>query len=331
MDTILTTMTATDAMLSGVYGFAIGDALGFPVNFFSKEELSKNPVKGISAHTLLNVPTGAWSDNTAMVLSTLDGLKHGIEPCVLMERLISWMDKGSFSSVGEVFDAGYATMVALARYKRHHPVLECGNVDDVYGSDALIRILPVAIFLFFQTDKSLADRINLIHDVASLTHRHPKCLISCGIYGEVIHALLSLKSLKTKESIVKNAYALLRFYYKEAFSYEKYLKDFYLLNSLSSLSDVAASNLFRCNDSVWILQAALWCFLTTDTYKECVLKAVNFGFKTNTLAAVAGSLAGVYYGQYDIPSDWLSALVKKDYIEQLCLHFQEEAANAKAI
>ena len=66
------------------------------------------------------------------------------------------------------------------------------------------------------------------------------------------------------------------------------------------------------------LEAALWCVLTTDSYRECVLKAVNLGDDTDTVAAIAGGLAGALYGYDSIPNDWLSQLKKKNYIEKMC-------------
>lgn len=45
-----------------------------------------------------------------------------------------------------------------------------------------------------------------------------------------------------------------------------------------------------------MLSAAMWCLLTTDNYRECILKAVNLGSDTDTTAAVAGGLAGIMYG-----------------------------------
>ena len=69
------------------------------------------------------------------------------------------------------------------------------------------------------------------------------------------------------------------------------------------------------------LEAALWCFLTTDSYKECVLKAVNLGDDTDTVAAVAGGLAGALYGFDSIPAEWLDTLIKREYIEELCEKF----------
>ena len=57
------------------------------------------------------------------------------------------------------------------------------------------------------------------------------------------------------------------------------------------------------------LEAALWCLLNTDNYKDCVLKAVNLGDDTDTVAAIAGGLAGMFYGVDAIPNEWLEQLV----------------------
>ena len=65
------------------------------------------------------------------------------------------------------------------------------------------------------------------------------------------------------------------------------------------------------------LNAALWCLLTTSSYEECVLKAVNLGEDTDTTAAVAGGLAGLIYGMEGIPSAWLKILKNRELIEQI--------------
>ena len=64
------------------------------------------------------------------------------------------------------------------------------------------------------------------------------------------------------------------------------------------------------------LEAALWCFLNTGSYADCVLEAVNLGGDTDTTAAVAGALAGVYYGFGAIPPEWVGRLRGKAVIEQ---------------
>ena len=66
------------------------------------------------------------------------------------------------------------------------------------------------------------------------------------------------------------------------------------------------------------LEAALWCLLTTDNYRDCVLKAVNLAGDTDTIAAVAGGLAGAIYGYDSIPEEWRNTLIKREYIEEMC-------------
>ena len=67
------------------------------------------------------------------------------------------------------------------------------------------------------------------------------------------------------------------------------------------------------------LEAALWCFLTTDNYKDCVLKAVNLGSDTDTVACVAGSIAGLFYG--DIPAEWIETIRNKKLVDDVIQKF----------
>ncbi len=62
------------------------------------------------------------------------------------------------------------------------------------------------------------------------------------------------------------------------------------------------------------IEAAVWCLITMDSYKECILKAVNLGDDTDTVAAITGGLAGLYYGYEEIPKEWLAG----ECIEGMC-------------
>lgn len=66
------------------------------------------------------------------------------------------------------------------------------------------------------------------------------------------------------------------------------------------------------------LEAAVWCLLTTDTYRDCELKAVNLGEDTDSVAAIAGGLAGLYYTMDGIPAEWLDVILNRDLINDLC-------------
>ncbi|MGN8831548.1 ADP-ribosylglycohydrolase family protein [Selenomonas montiformis] len=65
------------------------------------------------------------------------------------------------------------------------------------------------------------------------------------------------------------------------------------------------------------LEAVLWCVGNTSNYRDCVLKAVILGEDTDTVGAIAGSLAGLLYGMENIPKDWLNTLQNKTGIESI--------------
>lgn len=67
------------------------------------------------------------------------------------------------------------------------------------------------------------------------------------------------------------------------------------------------------------LEAALWCFATTDNFRDCLVKAVSLGEDTDSIAAIVGGMAALYYGYEAIPKEWISDLRGKDMIYQLCM------------
>ena len=70
------------------------------------------------------------------------------------------------------------------------------------------------------------------------------------------------------------------------------------------------------------LEAAIWSLITTISFDQALLKAVNLGDDTDTVGAIAGGLAGLYYGYDSIPEEWLSAIKRREWIEGMC-HIQE--------
>jgi ADP-ribosylglycohydrolase len=69
------------------------------------------------------------------------------------------------------------------------------------------------------------------------------------------------------------------------------------------------------------LEASVWCLLTTGSFEDAVLKAVNLGEDTDTTGCVTGGLAGVHYGLSGVPKEWIDAIIRKDDIEKLFKRF----------
>jgi ADP-ribosylglycohydrolase len=133
--------------------------------------------------------------------------------------------------------------------------------------------------------------------------------MGCYIYG---YCLSSLLKEATRESLV----AAIKFVgedldYLPEFEHYKRIFD-------PNFEELTIDSIKSTGYVVDTLEAALWCVLTTDNYRDCVLKAVNLGDDTDTVAAVAGGLAGALYGYAGIPKEWLDTLKRRDYIEEMC-------------
>ena len=76
----------------------------------------------------------------------------------------------------------------------------------------------------------------------------------------------------------------------------------------------------------WILEAALWCFLQTDTFETAILKAANLGDDADTTAAICGQLTGAFYGEAGIPRKWLDKLVMREDIAKLADRLYRESS-----
>ena len=108
----------------------------------------------------------------------------------------------------------------------------------------------------------------------------------------------------------------------DAFEYygkndENELGSYNRLISLSQFKNTSKELIKSTGYVVYTLEAAIWCLINTSSYKEAVLKAVNLGDDTDTIAAVTGGLAGLYYTYDEIPASWRAKVQKKDWIDSL--------------
>lgn len=115
-------MLNKEKLFSGVYGLAVGDALGVPVEFCSREMLERNPVKGMEAGGTHRQKKGTWSDDTSMVLATLDAMSAGgLSFGMIMDNFKRWFVEAQYTATGKVFDIGGTTSAAIQNYMRGEP------------------------------------------------------------------------------------------------------------------------------------------------------------------------------------------------------------------
>jgi len=287
-------------------GLAIGDALGSAVEF--KPRGSFSPVTGMLGGGPFGLKAGEWTDDTSMALclgaSLLD---KGFDLHDQITRYLHWHREGYMSSNGRCFDIGNSTREALQRFEASG-IPEAGSSDpQSAGNGCIMRLAPVAI-RFADTPEIAAS---LSADQARTTHAAVECIEACRLFGEILVRALQGESSRAQVLITEigGSYRTLS----------------------PRLQGVAIGEYFEF-ERQWVkgtayvvdsLEAALWCFYTTDNFRDAVLTAANLGDDADSTAAITGQVAGAFYGESGIPREWLDVVVMAEEIgamaEQLSL------------
>ena len=233
----------------------------------------------------------------------------------IAENFVSWYERGNFTANGDCFDIGITTRSAIVRHARKLlPPTECGSTDEnSNGNGSLMRILPATLYLYGKNGKISADELKIIHEFSALTHGHIISCMACGIYSLIAAQILNGKDIfdafKLGIDDAKKFYGE-----NDAFNNFNRLCD-------ENFAETPEDEISARGYVVSTLEAALWCLLNTDNYKSAMLKTVNLGKDTDTAAAVAGGLAGIFYGVENIPDEWLKTLKRRDYLEKIADDF----------
>lgn len=295
-----------------LFGVAIGDALGVPAEFKSRDVLKLDPIKEFIGYKSHNQPPGTFSDDSSLTFCLAEMLCNGYDLNDLGNRFVMWKEESYWAAGGEVFDIGITTRRAIDRLKRGTRSVLAGDFDeDSNGNGSLMRIMPL---LFYIRNFEIEERYAITKDVSSVTHGHIRSVIACFYYLEF--ALELLKGSDTQTAYTNTAKTV----YEFILSKQIVQKEVDLFAPLLK-EDIAKANIDSIPTFGYVMntiKAAMYCFLTTDNYSDCVLMAVNLGNDADTTAAVAGGLAGLYYGFESIPLKWRDEVKKSKNIKSLC-------------
>lgn len=288
---------------NGLMGLVVGDAMGVPVEFNPRDSFK---VTDMTAYGTYDLPAGSWSDDSSMMLATVESIARlgEIDTDDIMKNFVRWVNDGEFTPYGELFDIGRATRNAIQRYVQGIPAEQCGGTAEWdNGNGSLMRILPLA---FTDCD------YETVNAVSSLTHAHEISKAACRVYVYIARQLLRGKTLEE----IYNCFGM-----KQS-----------TFDRLPILKDLTRDKIKSTGYVVDTLEAALWCNLNSSSYRECILLAVNLGDDTDTVAAVAGGLAGIIYGvggERGIPEEWINQLARKEWIADLCGKFEKSLGKEK--
>lgn len=316
--------------LDGMMGLVVGDALGVPVQFMTREEIKNRPqgtVSGMEADGVYDMPAGTWSDDSSMALATLASIieKKEADPADIMAHFVKWELNGEYTPFGEAFDQGNTCINAIYRFIENPDIKTCGSTGEyANGNGALMRILPACLYYYNRQKKvctSENEAIEGIHVISGLTHNHIRSKMCCGIYYFMAKRIIDGVTKESKpvlETLLQKGIDDGLKYYGRDLSNLTEMTHLGRLFHLSELRDAPEKEINTTGYIIDSIEAAVWCLITTNSYKECMLEAVNLGDDTDTVAAIAGGLAGLYYGYEAIPKDWLAVIKKREWIEEMC-------------
>jgi len=230
-----------------------------------------------------------------------------------MDNFVKWLDDGAFTPYGYAYDIGWGTINAIRKYKRDHKPREAGSTaENNNGNGSLMRIMPAVLYCI---ENNIPDdeAINIIHRVGGLTHGHIRAQIACGLYYFMAVAIVSHGG-SLSERLQKGLEDGFTFYEEHLANCEE-LAHYDRLRDLERFAGLGEDSIRSTGYVVDALEAAVWSLATTDSFENALLKAVNLGDDTDSVGAIAGGLAGLYYQA--IPKAWTDALQRREWIENL--------------
>lgn len=277
-------------------GLAVGDALGVTLEFASPG--SFRPLEDMVGGGPFNLEPGDWTDDTSMALCLAESLIEcrGFDPMDQMKRYLRWFREGHLSSKGFCFDIGNTVRSALLSFERTGEPFS-GPVDaSTAGNGSLMRLAPAALFYAGMPGEAI-EKAALS---SQTTHGARTAVDACRYYaGLIVGAINGV----AKNELLGELYSPLPGLWEKA-------------PLAGEVEEVARGSFKRRNPPqirgsgyvVQSLEAALWAFYHSSSFREGCLLAVNLGEDADTTGAVFGQLAGAFYGEGGIPVGWKEKL-----------------------
>ncbi|GAB4270804.1 ADP-ribosylglycohydrolase family protein [Thermincola ferriacetica] len=296
-------MDMTERYRGCLLGLAVGDALGTALEFRAPGTFT--PISDMVGGGPFGLKPGEWTDDTSMALCLAESLisKAGFDPTDQMERYLMWYRDGHLSSTGKCFDIGNTVRKALLRFDRSGEPY-CGSTDPMSaGNGSIMRLAPVPMFYA----NGPREAVKKSGQSSMTTHGAKAAVDGCRYMGALLVGALNGCS---KEEILSGHFAPVPGIWDEDPLHP-------------AISEIAGGSFKRRNPPeikgtgyvAESLEAALWAFYHSTSFREGALLAVNLGDDADTTGAVYGQLAGACYGEGGIPGEWRDKIVKRDLIE----------------
>ena len=258
-----------DKCKGAIFGTIVGDALFAPIEFSTK--LGHKWVDKMESGGVWGLPAGYYTDDSSMMLCIMQGFLDNPEHYTksIAEAFCKWWHDGLWSSNGRCFDIGSSCSSGLRSFERTGNLVNGG--EHSRGCGGIMRFASSWMVEYKASgDKMAVRHLGAMLDINNIDHYNSECIEAVVKLASIYNRHL-LDNMRTEEkSEYKN--------WKEA---------------------TGGFDAHGC------LETALWAFNTTNNFRDAVIASGNVGGDTDSVAAVAGGIAGSYYGYKAIPRDWL--------------------------
>lgn len=285
-----------------LYGVAVGDALGAPLEFMNASEIkaTHGTVRDMIGGGWLNVLPGEVTDDTQMTLAVAEGIARSPEAPIeaIGNRFISWMlsrpkDIGNtcYYSIDNAMKASrFGLPSAQNWFDAAHKTHISGGGKSA-GNGSLMRTVYVGLFYDEYT-----NALDYAKQVSDMTHFDPLASLSCKLYTAMVYKMIRTESLNARKNIIRELCESSTIY-RNIFSPDYTpIPSGYVVDSFA---------------------AALHSIHTSSTFEDTIVKAVNLGGDADTIGAITGGLAGALYGFDAIPTAWVQSLQIRDQLDRL--------------
>lgn len=328
--------TLASRIRGGFYGLATVDALGAPVEFHPRGTFPL--VTTMQANPNFSLPPGHFTDDTSMALCLAHSLlEHGPRTNAVdqAQKYIRWSRTGWMSSADRCFDIGVSTSEVLAAWeemlgegKDDRAVGDAMQVvlherfagDERCGNGSLMRVLPVGLLFGGNPPGHVPGAMTgLAVGSSRVTHPNYRCELCCWTYTDLVGMALAGRGkqemfehfaslLSTLRSVVGGSRVEIDGPFHERFEAYKTMEDF-----VNKPAEQISSSGYVLDS----LEAALWAFFSTTSFRTGAIKVVNLGDDADTVGAIYGGLAGAFYGFDEIPKEWLEQMKQVELVEEV--------------
>jgi ADP-ribosyl-[dinitrogen reductase] hydrolase len=306
-------MNLRDRYRGSLLGLAAGDALGTTLEFSPPGSFA--PLEEMIGGGPFALAPGQWTDDTSMALCLATSLlePRGFDARDQMQRYLRWRDEGYLSSTGTCFDISGAVSAALRRFETTGEPFAGSPDPRTAGNGSLMRLAPVPLFYASQPEVALEKAA----DSSRTTHGAPAAIDACRYLAAL---LIGAVSGVSKEELLFPLYSPVPGYWQQ----QPLVPEIAAVAS-GSFTQRQPPEIRGSGYVVESLEAALWAFAHSTSFREGCVLAVNLGDDADTTGAIYGQLAGAYYGASGIPEHWRARLALCPLIESLADHLLAHA------